>query len=83
MFQAPVINDHTNSLLENLEDDKARTGNGEETVQKEEHEAQLDVETQKAMTLLKFEDAPEYMKHNPFILKGYRGILNTDMCIQR
>lgn len=78
-MQSSEIIDHTNSLLENLEEDK-ESDNGSE---KDHAEQQSNIDYQKARTLLKFEDAPEYLKHNPFILTGYRGMLNTDLCIQR
>lgn len=29
-----------------------------------------------------FDDAPEYLKFNPFILSGYRGLLNTKLCME-
>ncbi|KAK9878885.1 hypothetical protein WA026_003713 [Henosepilachna vigintioctopunctata] len=36
----------------------------------------------KAKELMSFKDAPPFLQHNPFILTGYRGILNTAYCIQ-
>lgn len=32
--------------------------------------------------LLPFEKAPEYLQHNPYILRGYRGYLTTKLCIE-
>lgn len=33
--------------------------------------------------LLPFEEAPDYLQFNPFILHGYRGYLTTKLCIER
>lgn len=33
--------------------------------------------------LLPYEEAPEYLQHNPFILHGYRGYLTTKLCLER
>lgn len=42
-----------------------------------------DFDEEKARRLLTYEEAPEYLKHNSFILSGYRGILNTKLCMER
>ncbi|KAF5305459.1 hypothetical protein FQA39_LY01550 [Lamprigera yunnana] len=34
------------------------------------------------MRLYNLEEAPKYLQHNIFILTGYRGILNTKLCIE-
>lgn len=73
------LNDRTNSLLEDLQDDKEEVDSGKI----KDNPKKECIDHQKAKYLLNFEDAPEYIKHNPYILTGYRGILNTDMCIQR
>lgn len=36
----------------------------------------------KMRRLLPYEEAPEYLQHNPYILKGYRGYLTTKLCIE-
>lgn len=77
------MNDHTNSLLKDLEEEKENVNNGKVSKKKEVEKKQTDLDFLKAVRLLSFEEAPEYLKHNPFILTGYRSILNTDMCIQR
>lgn len=33
--------------------------------------------------LLKFEQAPSYLQHNPFIREGYRKMLPTKLCWER
>lgn len=77
-----AINDHTNSLLEDLVESK-KVSDNKKHVNEEVQEKRPNVECEKARKLLSFDDAPEYIKHNPFIRSGYRGILNTDLCIQR
>lgn len=42
-----------------------------------------DFSYEKSKQLLSFEDAPEYLKHNTFIITGYRGVLNTKLCMER
>lgn len=37
---------------------------------------------EKLRQLLSFEDAPEYNKHNPYILGGYRSMLPTKLCFE-
>ncbi|XP_017767941.1 PREDICTED: progestin and adipoQ receptor family member 3 isoform X2 [Nicrophorus vespilloides] len=37
---------------------------------------------EKMKRLLTFDEAPSYLAHNRFILSGYRGILNTKLCIE-
>lgn len=38
---------------------------------------------EKMRRLLNYEEAPEYLQHNPYILHGYRGYLTTKLCIER
>jgi hypothetical protein len=33
--------------------------------------------------LLTYNDAPSYLKFNPYIRTGYRGFLTTKMCLER
>lgn len=33
--------------------------------------------------LLRYEDAPEFLQYNPYILRGYRGCLTTKLCLER
>lgn len=33
--------------------------------------------------LLSYDDAPSYLKFNPYIHSGYRGFLTTKMCLER
>jgi len=33
--------------------------------------------------ILSYEDAPNYLKFNPYIRSGYRGYLTTKMCLER
>lgn len=40
-------------------------------------------EEEKLRRLLPFEEAPHYLKYNPYILKGYRGSLTTKLCLER
>ncbi|CAL7943881.1 unnamed protein product [Xylocopa violacea] len=37
---------------------------------------------EKMRRLLPFEEAAEYLQHNPYILHGYRGYLTTKLCIE-
>ncbi|XP_003694576.1 progestin and adipoQ receptor family member 3 [Apis florea] len=37
---------------------------------------------EKMRRLLPYEEAPEYLQHNPYILHGYRGYLTTKLCIE-
>lgn len=32
--------------------------------------------------LLRFEEAPEFLQYNPYILRGYRGCLTTKLCLE-
>lgn len=79
MFQ--VFHDQTQDLLENLM-------TTEEYV-KPDHVIQNkisqvdDVSYEKAKKLLHYDDAPEYLKHNNYIVKGYRGTLDTKLCMER
>lgn len=65
--------------MDDLDEDKESDTGSE----RDKDEQELDIDYEKARTLLKYEDAPEYLKHNPYILTGYRGILNTDLCLER
>jgi hypothetical protein len=33
--------------------------------------------------ILSYDDAPNYLKFNPYIRSGYRGYLTTKMCLER
>lgn len=37
----------------------------------------------KRKKLLSYNEAPLYIKHNSYIVNGYRGILNTQLCMER
>ncbi|XP_043266773.1 progestin and adipoQ receptor family member 3 [Venturia canescens] len=37
---------------------------------------------EKMRRLLPYEEAPEYLQHNPFIFHGYRGYLTTKLCLE-
>lgn len=45
--------------------------------------SEIDITEEKARTLFCFDDAPEYLRFNPFIKTGYRGLLNTKYCVER
>ncbi|XP_019881240.1 progestin and adipoQ receptor family member 3 [Aethina tumida] len=62
--------DHTESLLEDLD------------CKNEKSDDDSKFSYEKCRRLLTYEEAPEYIKHNIYILKGYRGILDTNMCIE-
>nr|CAH7751470.1 unnamed protein product [Callosobruchus chinensis] len=68
------LQDHTQSLLDDLPPVEEKECITEEV-------AYDGIYYEKSRKLLEFQDAPEYLKHNPFILKGYRQMLNTDLCI--
>ncbi|XP_060524655.1 progestin and adipoQ receptor family member 3 isoform X2 [Cylas formicarius] len=70
--------DHTESLLEDLA--LVASYDDEKRVEKDGGCEPHDYP--KAKKLLHYEDAPNFMKHNSFIRKGYRGILNTDLCME-
>jgi hypothetical protein len=38
---------------------------------------------EKLRRLLPFEEAPHYLKYNPYILNGYRNSLTTKLCLER
>lgn len=83
LLQASSNIDHTNSLLQDLEEHKEDNDDKKGTAEAQKQEEKSNFDYQKVRQLLNFDEAPEYLKHNPFILTGYRGILNTDLCIQR
>ncbi|XP_018053928.1 PREDICTED: progestin and adipoQ receptor family member 3 [Atta colombica] len=37
---------------------------------------------EKLRRLLRFEEAPQFLQHNPYILHGYRGCLTTKLCLE-
>ncbi|KAJ8977550.1 hypothetical protein NQ317_018663 [Molorchus minor] len=71
-----VPHDHTQSLLEDLSSGVCKNK------QCEEEEIYDDIYYEKARQLLFYENAPVYMKHNSFILSGYRSILNNHLCLE-
>lgn len=42
-----------------------------------------DVSSYNNSLILSYEDAPNYLKFNPYIRSGYRGYLTTKMCLER
>lgn len=76
------IHDRTQSLLEDLSPDTSSVSECSEEEVYEDH-GEDEVHYEKARQLLPYEDAPGYMKHNSYILSGYRGILNTQLCVER
>lgn len=38
---------------------------------------------EKMRRVLPFEEAAEYLQHNPYIRHGYRGYLTTKLCVER
>lgn len=40
-------------------------------------------EEEKMRQLLRFEEAPEFLQYNPYILRGYRSCLTTKLCLER
>lgn len=81
LFQ--IAHDHTQELLDNL----VATGEYTESntiIRNEISQTDIDDFTcEKAKQLLHFDDAPEYLKHNNYIITGYRGMLNTKLCVER
>ncbi|CAH1999827.1 unnamed protein product [Acanthoscelides obtectus] len=67
--------DYTQSLLDDLPPVKEDDCITEEVVYDE-------IYYEKSRVLLEYQDAPEYLKHNPFIRKGYRQMLSTELCIR-
>ncbi|RZC35238.1 progestin and adipoQ receptor family member 3, partial [Asbolus verrucosus] len=73
--------DRTNNLMKNLI--RGPYSMGEETEEKKEKATNCDeIYHEKAKRLFTYKEAPEYIKHNSFILSGYRGILNTQLCLE-
>ncbi|XP_057662884.1 progestin and adipoQ receptor family member 3 [Diorhabda carinulata] len=72
-----VSHDRTQSLLEDLSGAPNKNSIDEESDDDEYDE----IFYQKAKELLPYDQAPPYLKHNPFILTGYRKNLNTDLCV--
>lgn len=55
----------------------------EEKGEKDEKEEIVYSAEKRPKRLLFIHEAPEYLRHNAYILSGYRGILNTKLCIER
>lgn len=71
----------TDSLLEDC--DKAVSEKPAKPKKGSKDDEDDEVHNEKLRLLLKFEDAPEYLQHNKFILSGYRGMLTSKMCLER
>uniref|UniRef100_A0A1Y1KMV1 Uncharacterized protein n=1 Tax=Photinus pyralis TaxID=7054 RepID=A0A1Y1KMV1_PHOPY len=75
--------DHTGSLLSTCDDDEnVNDPILEESESKCKKEICEHHKPNGEMRLYSLKDAPEYLQHNVFILTGYRGILNTKLCIE-
>lgn len=85
LFQGPLCYDHTESLLEDLKGKESDSDEAEalKKIENVRHDDDDNFDEEKCRRLLSFEEAPEYLKHNIYILTGYRGILNTKLCIER
>ncbi|KAK2589142.1 hypothetical protein KPH14_001962 [Odynerus spinipes] len=71
--EVETVQDQLQALVRKLDHVPAESPiKGEVSLQDEE----------KMRRLLPFEDAPEYLQHNPFILHGYRGYLTTKLCVE-
>ncbi|XP_071051527.1 progestin and adipoQ receptor family member 3 isoform X2 [Onthophagus taurus] len=83
-FLTQTICDHTESLLRNLSSvnlRRSRSINNNEFKQ-ERVEPNEDDDDDKYRRLFCFDEAPEYLKHNVYIRNGYRGMLNTKLCME-
>ncbi|CAH1098795.1 unnamed protein product [Psylliodes chrysocephalus] len=74
------VQDHTQSLLEDLRDAKV-THSHDDDIDNSDDEMHDDIYYEKAKQLLPYNEAPPYLQHNPFILNGYRRNLSTDLCV--
>ncbi|XP_044258560.1 progestin and adipoQ receptor family member 3 [Tribolium madens] len=52
------------------------------TKEKKENDRNHKLCHERAKKLFTFKEAPDYIKHNTFILSGYRGILDTHLCLE-
>ncbi|XP_023022760.1 progestin and adipoQ receptor family member 3 [Leptinotarsa decemlineata] len=79
-----VLHDRTQALLEDLTSEAVDEKEADEHVEEEpvDEEFYDEIYYEKAKQLLHYDEAPEYLKHNPYILSGYRKILSTDLCLQ-
>ncbi|XP_076250370.1 progestin and adipoQ receptor family member 3 [Rhynchophorus ferrugineus] len=74
--EQPHPHDHTESLLEDLQSCDDIVEN------KPNVDFHDDIYYQKSRKLLTYEEAPTYMQHNAFIRTGYRGILDSTLCME-
>lgn len=82
--QTAPCQDHTDSLLEDLlADDEEDTMDKEKEEKTQLKKCDEDVCENKFKRLYRIDEAPEYVRHNAFILSGYRGLLDTKHCIER
>ncbi|CAG9119470.1 unnamed protein product [Plutella xylostella] len=62
------------------EQDYCRLRNGKKLEEDNNNLTKQDLEYLSYRQLLKYEQAPEYLQHNPFIRDGYRKLLPTKLC---
>lgn len=91
-----ISGDHTDSLLENLTEDVllTTTSDDEKKIKtngidddklklKRKNVKEIITSDNKANRLYKINEVPLYLRHNVYILTGYRGMLNTKLCMER
>ncbi|KAF5275820.1 hypothetical protein FQR65_LT04058 [Abscondita terminalis] len=74
--------DHTESLLDTDYDCKQKEIEKEENKEDDNKVETSETSYNGLMRLYNLKEAPHYLQHNVFILTGYRGILNTKLCIE-
>lgn len=70
--------DQTNNLLENSTEEPSPDDD-----RTSEISGVSESNSEPSKRLFTFKEAPEYIKHNTYILTGYRGILSTALCLER
>ncbi|CAG9863456.1 unnamed protein product [Phyllotreta striolata] len=78
-----ALHDRTQSLLDDLAEEKPdeQARKSDEELENSDDEMHDEIYYEKARQLLPFDEAPPYLKHNPYILSGYRRNLPTDLCM--